>query len=149
MNIKLSAILFSALTIILFILTFSLRVDIFFWLAVIFSLVSLYLIFKSLKIDWKNFKASTKGGIIGFIIGIILATINSFPFLGFLGAFFYSPFSKIFATTICSGEGCWLWLIIVGDIGFIFFGFLIGWIVGKVKSRNKTVVQQNVSQPVK
>ena len=76
-----------------------------------------------------------KGGVIGLIIGAVLALINSFLLFGTLGAMFYAPFSNIFESSVCAGEGCWLWLIIIGDIGYLLFGFVIGAIIGKLKSK--------------
>ena len=77
-----------------------------------------------------------KAWLIGGIIGIILAVVNSFFLGGAIGEFFSLIFRLIgYPWGVCSGEDCWGLAIIIGDVLLIISGFIIGWIVGKIKER--------------
>src|SRR3989344_4982761 len=75
-------------------------------------------------------KTWLKGSLYGGAFGFILAVFNSLT-LGIFGAiFYYLSFHELFEGIICSGETCWIWMIIIGNIGFILSGLIIGAIIG-------------------
>lgn len=89
------------------------------------SLISLFLIYFSFK---KEGYFLAFGG----LIGAILAIVNGFS-LGILGSFFFIPFSSF-----CSGgDKCWGYLIYIGSFSYLILGFLVGWIIGKIKSKKQ------------
>ncbi len=91
---------------------------------------------------WKNWPYWVKGGIIGFVIGIIFAIFNLFS-NGYIGAFTLLPFLLLKILDNCYGEGCLGLFVYYGSIAFLveftLFGAIIGWIYGKIKKRKREV----------
>ena len=74
--------------------------------------------------------------LIGFIIGLIIATLMGIDSGGLSKIFFASYFVINFFLP-CSGEGCWE-NAILAMIFWPLFGLIVGWIIGKIKSRKET-----------
>ncbi len=89
---------------------------------------------------WKDLDSWLKGGIIGIIV-YILATLV-FWIIGLIigaGAFFAIPSLPslfVFNFEASAGQSSNLfWVIIISILVYFLIGALIGWIVGKIKSR--------------
>ncbi len=77
------------------------------------------------------FKKGKKATAIGGIAGFILALVNAYPFLGMLGYFLQWPFQLLFYSNC--GESCWGRIIAIGSGMFLLLGYVIGWIIEKIR----------------
>jgi hypothetical protein len=77
--------------------------------------------------------------LVSVIVGLILVVINSL-FYGLVGGLFTFPALFIFnKLSICSGEGCWIWIIVTGNIELFVLSLLVGWFINKRLKSQKTV----------
>ena len=150
MRTKLYAILFTVLTVVSFIFMDRIRgfEFLFLGISIILSLISIFWVYKYFKDDsFKNLTSWLKGGVIGAIFATILSIILILfgeydgVFTVFLALFvIFSNFLSGIFTGKCNVETCfkviniYLYLALY-VIQFFILGAIIGWIVGKVKSR--------------
>jgi len=73
----------------------------------------------------------------GIVAGIVLAVINTFV-AGILGFSFAVPLLDLIKrnNSLCTGDGCWGTMIIIGDIGFVIIMVTIGFLISKIKNRH-------------
>jgi hypothetical protein len=95
-----------------------------------FSLISgvAVIIIAILLIEFFLFKKKKYSIAIGGLVGIVLAIANVFM-LGIIGGMFTIPFRHF----LSGGEEAWGQIILIGSIILLLLGYVVGWIIEKIK----------------
>ena len=90
--------------------------------------------------SWKNWPNWARGGLIGLIIYVLLAISNISPITTILAEVQQSVASMFLSSTPTFAEMlrfAYLFSFVIAPLIWFGVGALIGWIIGKVKSRTK------------